>query len=359
VPLACKALSDGKLDVWELGNEPDRYIPNIRPSNWSNADYVAEWLNGTGRIRALVEESCPDLAGPNVFGFMAPSLSNKFVDVQPDPIFNNGLNQDGAVHQVSMHNYIASSTAAGVTLQTTLMNHTVIASSIDAQAKVAESLAAYSKNYILGEHNSLSGGGATGLSNVFGAALWNLDIIAYTASTGAIKRLHFHQSDGAPYSSWVPATNSAGEIGTRPPYYGELAAATFLGDSSKVVVQELAVPSTEGVESAYAAYVQGHLARLAVVNMREYNSTSADTHPSQIYHFKVDKGSWWTIKVLTAPGSDVTTNVTFNGYAYEYETLGKGARVHDRTSDQQVRADSQGSLGIRVYDSEAVVIVKN
>lgn len=290
---------------------------------------------------------------------MAPSFSNKFVDLQPLSTFNQSLDQEDNVYQVSMHNYIASATSQGVTLQSTLMNHTVTADSINAHVKIAQELATYSTNYILGELNSLSGGGAVGLSNVFGAALWNLDVIAYAASTGAIKRMHFHQADGSPYSAWVPLTNSAGDVGTRAPYYGELAAATFLGDSSKVVVQELSLSSNEtGVESAYAAYVQGDLVRLAILNMREYNSTAKEPRSSQNYSFKVDRGTSWTIKTLAAPGSNVTTGVTFNGYAYEYNTLGTGVKVDGRATDQRVRADSNGTLSITVQDSEAIIAIK-
>jgi hypothetical protein len=54
VPLACKAIGSQQLEVWELGNEPDLFRGKWRPANWNESEYVAEWLNGTSRIRTLL-----------------------------------------------------------------------------------------------------------------------------------------------------------------------------------------------------------------------------------------------------------------------------------------------------------------
>lgn len=45
---------------------------------------------------------------------------------------------------------------------------------------------------IFGETNSLYNQGRPGLSNTFGAALWNIDFNLYSASVG-FKRVHMHQ----------------------------------------------------------------------------------------------------------------------------------------------------------------------
>lgn len=47
VPYACRALDDGRLLHWELGNEPDLYKTSaqgpVRPAWWNEQDYVDEW----------------------------------------------------------------------------------------------------------------------------------------------------------------------------------------------------------------------------------------------------------------------------------------------------------------------------
>jgi hypothetical protein len=64
-----------------------------------------------------------------------------------------------------------------VTLQGTLMNHTETIESVNFLVNVSTLLHEQSSYpadlpFILGEGNSLSGQGAPGLSNTFGAALW-------------------------------------------------------------------------------------------------------------------------------------------------------------------------------------------
>lgn len=66
VPYACKALRDGKLLYWELGNEPDLYSTSaqgaVRPPNWNERWYVRQWLHWTREIREAMEDPCPSLA---------------------------------------------------------------------------------------------------------------------------------------------------------------------------------------------------------------------------------------------------------------------------------------------------------
>lgn len=48
------------------------------------------------------------------------------------------------------------------------------------------------KEYVLGETNSVSGGGASGVSMTFGAALWTMDY-SLRAVYSNISRVYFHQ----------------------------------------------------------------------------------------------------------------------------------------------------------------------
>lgn len=84
-----------------------------------------------------------------------------------------------------------------------------------------------------------------------------------------------HQGTDYRYQAWQPIVTSNVTIGTKAPYYGNIAVAAFLGDTTpqapKVSVANLRLPSEE--ESAYAAYVGGELRKVIVINMREYNAT--------------------------------------------------------------------------------------
>ncbi len=359
VPLACKAIGAGNLETWEYGNEPDLYIGKWRPTNWTEAEYVAEWLNGTAQIRSRIQEACPELASPEFFNFLAPSLSSPGSKLRPAEIFDDGLNSDHKLKQISLHNYITGATSPGVTLQNSLLNHSSTVASLNKHVATAANLSSIPDlagvPYILGEHNSLYGGGRAGLSDVFGSALWVLDFVSYGASTGVIKRMHFHQSTTAPYAAWTPTGVNAS---THPSYYGKLAAARFLGDSSNVSVSQLGLPGASPFESAYAAYDRNSraLKRLAVINMREYNSTQR-SRPVQTYNFSIAPSSTWTVERLTAPGAEVTTGATFNGCAYEYATLGLPLQVNETV--EVVSAAADGTLQVGLQDSEAAVLSMN
>lgn len=91
--------------------------------------------------------------------------------------------------------YVNGAASAGVTLQGTLLNHTVTVQIIEAFTTIygqVLSLNGAPIPMIFGETNSLWGEGKAGLSNTFGAALWAIDFYLYAASNN-ISRIHMHQ----------------------------------------------------------------------------------------------------------------------------------------------------------------------
>lgn len=114
------------------------------------------------------------------------------------------------------------------------MNHTRTRSSVDAHvAEFAQISAAAAAppglRQIMGETNSLYNQGKPGLSNSFGAALWGIDFNLYCAAVG-IGRVHMHMGTNYRYASWQPVTTDLAAVGTKAPYYGNVAVAAFLGN---------------------------------------------------------------------------------------------------------------------------------
>ena len=107
VPLACKALSNGNLLMWEYGNEPDLYSTSsqgaVRPPSWHEAEYVAQWLNGTRAIKAQLLKYCPDLVSNSTYGYMAPSFAGTNNHLKPVLTWQNGLDQDKDIKLISSH----------------------------------------------------------------------------------------------------------------------------------------------------------------------------------------------------------------------------------------------------------------
>ncbi|KAK5987024.1 Beta-glucuronidase [Cladobotryum mycophilum] len=336
VPMACKALR-GQLEAWEIGNEPDLFIGSKRGGDYNAGQYANEWLNTTERFETLLRSSCPDLVGG--IKYIAPSLSSPGSRLKLTDIFNAEGAGDAKVKQISVHNYMAGATQPGVTLQNTLMSHNAVTRSIGGHVSYAKTIESVKADYVIGEHNSLYGGGAAGLSDVFGAALWGMDFTLYAASTGVIKRVHFHQAVA--------------------PYYGKLAAGTFLAKSDTLEVKVLSLNGDADKDSGYGAYVNGDLKRIAALNLREFDSSSPQSsRGKQTYKLKVAANSTWTVKRLTAAGARDQSGITFNGFAYEASSNGRPARVTSRESNARVKADGSGNLSITVANTEAVVLVK-
>ncbi|KAF3069455.1 Beta-glucuronidase [Trichoderma lentiforme] len=349
VPLACKALR-GQLEFWEMGNEPDLFSGSRRPSTYNASQYSNEWLNSTQHFESYLHKACPDLF--HSLKYIAPSLSSPGAKLHIADIFPDEGNATEKITQVSIHNYMNGATVPGVTLQNTLMSHNAVVKSITSHVNYAKT-STIDAEYIIGEHNSLYGGGASGLSDVFGAALWAMEFSLYAASTGVIKRIHFHQSVGSPYAAWVPS----GTLATNAPYYGKLAASTFLAHSNTIEVKTLALNKDADLDSGYGAYVYGDLRRVAVLNLRQYNAGNG-TRSSQTYTVKVAPGSLWKSQRLTAAGATDKTGVTFNGFSYDADSNGLAKRVKSQESDKIIRADRSGNISFTVQDSEAIVLLR-
>ncbi|KAF2499314.1 hypothetical protein BU16DRAFT_570435 [Lophium mytilinum] len=368
VPLACKALSGGKLLYWELGNEPDLFKTSsqgpVRPSNWTEADYVAEWNSVTADIRAAMQKSNPDFASSSNFKWIAPSFGGVGNSLKAVPTWQDGLDTSGSIALFSSHNYIAGATQPGITLQGTLLNHTATTISVAKHNLEARNLtgAGMRLPYILGETNSLYNQGAPGLSNSFGAALWNVDFALYCAATG-IARVHMHMGTDYRYAAWQPLTTVKTQIGTKPPYYGNVAVAAALGDLTRGRgVRVGSLPLGDGVTAAgYAVYDGEVLVRVMVVDLKGWNYTIG-THPPRpetVYAFKLPTGckGVGVVQRLMANGSDAVEAVTFNGRSYDYEReKGRPVVIGGVARDEVVWVGEDGGVSVVLPWSSAALV---
>ncbi|TWU78504.1 hypothetical protein ED733_008987 [Metarhizium rileyi] len=370
--LACKALGNNNLDVWEYGNEPNNFPTAVqgptRPKGWSAKDYTNEWLNGTREIQEQIRKHCPTLADS---AFMAPSYDARATKLNATQVWGYGLDKRNNIKWYSVHNYIDGATSPGVTLQGTLMNHSRTIRDVDGQA--AEYKRAMGTNHgdaplIFGETNSLYSQGKPGLSNSFGAALWVVDFNLYSASAG-FRRVHMHQGTDYRYQAFQPVDTNKTTKGTKAPYYGSIGVAAALGDVTKSSVSVSSVPMSSDRETAYAIYEDGYLKRLMVINMHGYNTTrdGAGLHPLPD---PPGRGSWdfsfspqdlkqhvsFRVQRLMANGSDAITGVTFDGWSYNWELdNGNPVRLHNTTTGEMVKS-KHGVFTVRVPDSSAALL---
>ncbi|KAF5518708.1 Beta-glucuronidase [Colletotrichum aenigma] len=373
VPLACKAIGVDNLDVWEYGNEPDLFSTSaqgpVRPPSWNESIYVEQWLNGTREIASVLAEACPEFPAPV---FMAPSNGGTGNRLRAPAQWAAGLNTDNNIALFSSHNYISGAESPGVTLQGTLMNHTRTVQSVQAHEREYANITSRFDDVppqILGEHNSLYNQGKPGLSNSFGAALWGVDFNLYAATVG-IKRVHLHMGTDYRYASWQPVSTETTSIGTKAPYYGNVAIAAFINpglSSEPVSVAHVPLSDDNEKSSAYAAFQGSDLTRVLVINLQAYNSTlggtgtspdpNAPERPTFSYAFEVPwQDGTAKVQRLHANGSDAVSGITWDGWSYNYELdEGKPVKLDNVTVGETVEV-KDGQVQVEVAASEAVVL---
>ncbi|KAK5681569.1 hypothetical protein LTS10_006102 [Elasticomyces elasticus] len=312
---------------------------------------------------------------------MSRSQAKPFQNLEPSltlpPIafrivtWEDGIDTDKDIAIISTHNYISGAAVLGVTLQGTLMNHTSNVVSIAKQLNESRLLAELPDSlepnlpFIMGETNSLYNQGRPGLSNTFGAALWGVDFNLWCA-TNNISRVHMHQGTNYRYQAWQPIESDLESKGTKAPYYGSIAVAAFMGDIVKATPSIVNLPLANEEESAYAAYVDGKLARLIVVNMMSYNATDynsnyTDNYPRPVerYIFQLPRASRGQVRLqrLLANGSDAISGVTFDGYSYNLELdNGMPVLLSNVTRGETARVGRNGRLSVDVPYSSAVIV---
>lgn len=243
------------------------------------------------------------------------------------------------------------------------MNHTKTVASIANHNAEQNALsnAGLSQPYILGETNSLYNQGAPGLSNSFGAALWGVDFNLMCAAT-SISQVYMHQGTDYRYSSWQPVTTSKTTLGTKPPYYGNIAVAAALGNITAGEIRVRNIPLSDSeTAAAYAIYANSKLARLMVINLKQYNYSVPvpDKRLEIAYNFTVpvECAGIGMVQRLIANGSDATTGITFNGASYEYEVAkGNPKLMGNVTKDETVWVGEDGGVAIWVPWSSAALV---
>ncbi|KAF2190355.1 glycoside hydrolase family 79 protein [Zopfia rhizophila CBS 207.26] len=367
VPLMCKALKGNRLAYWQIGNEPDLFKTffDRRPAWWDEEQFAREWLSKTRLIKELVRNSCPEVIENGKYMFYAPAFAaGPGNTLNISKAFDGGLAEDDNIAFIDMHNYISGSTVPGVTLANTLMNHTSTVHSVNKHLNQSAHLSYLGIPYILGEANSLYGQGASGLSNSFGAALWGVDFNLYCAATG-IRRVHMHQGTNYRYASWQPVQRANVTKGTKAPYYGNIAVANVLGDISRNNTRISNIDLASDHETAYAVYVDGKLARIALLQLSQYNYTSNTTNqpatrPNSTFIFQVPQDSGVKkifVQRLMANGSDAISGITFDGYSYNYELdEGKPVLQNNITRGESILVGEDGLFDIDLPWSSGAVL---
>ena len=133
---------------------------------------------------------------------------------------------------VSYHKYARSSCSGHLVTQADLLSYVAGEGSFsDAWKESAATIATANISFVIGEGNSISCGGTSGVSDTFPSALWVLDFLPWASKSGAAA-MNFHGGPHGPYAAVSFASSTAAPV-MNPMYYGLLAFSELVGNYSR------------------------------------------------------------------------------------------------------------------------------
>ncbi|KAF2463352.1 uncharacterized protein BDR25DRAFT_384655 [Lindgomyces ingoldianus] len=319
----------GNLVGVEMGNEPEYFKSDgqaIAKGTWNaatDAASQANWQMQVGKAIGNLIQASNSLQSPPQWG------AEQLLNAQNSTAL-------GYIKTFSHHNY------PGGSIQS-LMSHANVVKNVNSFKSDVAAARKAGKEYVFGETNSATGGGAASVSPSFGAALW-VASISLRATSSSISRLYFHHGTiGACQYCWF------GRYSMGAPYYGAIFAASAFGGGKSIV-------AIDSGNSAYAAYVifgaDGNPARVALVNSEYFTSGTRGSH---VFVLEGLKGESVHVKRLTAQSAtsrvDEGSSPTWGGQKFEDGTCKVvGTEVKETVKVEGVRAS------VSVGSSEAVVV---
>lgn len=173
--------------------------------------------------------------------------------------------------------------------------------------------------------------------------------------------MHMHQGTGYRYGAWLPIAQNGTGPTTNPPYYGHVMVSKFIGAHPRTRINNIDLNSD--FYSAYAAYENGRLTRVIILNLHEWspgNGAEAEGSEAPTTTFTISTGNrgikYATVELMTAPGALSETNITVAGLSYDYNLAeGKPVRVA-KQYESVLRPNEKGDITVQVRHSQAVLL---
>jgi hypothetical protein len=273
---------------FEIGNECDLYSGNgDRPTSWTYADFDAQWKTFYSPMHSAASTAA--FTGPASAG----NVTNWTVPFAAD--------EASVIVLLTQHYYRGNGMSPMSTLAELLLPDQNLITELGELATAATSNH-IARGYRLSEANSFYNGGASGISDAYGTALWVIDFLFTNARYGS-SGVNFHGGgDGMGYTPIADLDSVVVEA--RPDYYGMLLF-TLAGQGPLV---ETDVATTTLNFTAYAVTPTGGETNVVLVNK----------DPTATVRATVDLGASATqaaTTLLTGPSLGSTTGYTLGGVA--------------------------------------------
>ncbi|KAI1327932.1 glycoside hydrolase family 79 protein [Xylariaceae sp. FL0255] len=324
----------GNLLAIELGNEPEYWASDDQPiasGTWTPATDAASQNNWDILVGEAVDKEAIIQAGnsnasPPTWG-AAELIATENSTVKE------------YVHDYAHHNYPGGTVAS-------LMSHSGIVSNVNSFSTDVAAALGIGKQYVFGETNSVSGGGAATVSPTFGAALWTMDY-AVRATYSNISRTYFHHGTigNCQYCFW-------GRYDMGAPYWGAYTATAFMAGATTLTVLDTGT-------SAYAAYItfdsSGAPLRALLYNSDYFNGTG--TRSSTVFTLSGLTTTSSSVKAKRLTGGSALARVDQGGVVtFGGQSFTNGNCVISGTQTYETLTVSAGQATATLQASEALVV---
>ncbi|MGB6429005.1 MAG: glycosyl hydrolase family 79 C-terminal domain-containing protein [Candidatus Acidiferrales bacterium] len=329
------AMPSGSLLAIEIGNEPDLYAGNgDRAATYTVANYFQDFATWRAAIEPLL---------PAGAGLMGPSWASTSTLTN----LSTFLSQESQYLAIVSQHYYAGTSCSG---KTNPPDFLLGASESTSGPKDVASYVplAHADNlpFRMGEMNSISCGGETGVSDTFASALWSADIMFGFASVG-VDGVNFHNGNGGAYALFqfnintatTPYTYSIESI--RPEYYGLLFFQQATAHGSKLLPGTL---TTAANLKVWATLDDTGNVRVALINKDE-TATGVVTITLSGYGNA-------TVTRLLAPTYQSTSGITLGGQTFDGSTDGTA----QGTAYGEIVAPQNGIYTVAIGPTSAALV---
>ncbi|KAE8154587.1 glycoside hydrolase superfamily [Aspergillus avenaceus] len=385
---AIRTLGDS-LTLLELGNEIDHYInKGWRNASWGTHEYTQQWRRLTGQILSsgfYKNATHKPLFQAAVFADppLVPDQHDEIDDFDIVNVTRAGLVNPRIIETYAVHLYPQSTCdevrRARLSLNL-LSDHSVVWKNISQFIPQVTAAEKAGSRLVLGETNSASCSGQSGISDTFGAALWATDYVLTAASIG-LDQVYFHLGHQSEYSAFTPLPyeyeGEELEAGVRAHFLSHLFLAHVVaGNSGKgLKISPLAAANASDL-SGYAIYKGGRkssLEKLVFVDLGVWNSTTGLHNPSTLSATDSESSSpgnrpQRTLQVntpwaegtpveilrLQGPGTNAKSGVTVSGVGVDVHT----GRIEGEKVAETGIVGQRGVVSCGISQAEAVLIQK-
>jgi hypothetical protein len=297
----------GSLIGFQLGNGPDTYGAKYTDlGTWDPTAFVNRW-------QQFAQASADSY-------FVGPELASpEGVDTWTTALAATDSKQ---LLQLTQHYYRGDGLVATSTMDELLGPDSILTTLLGDMGKVASQ---YGRPFRFTEVNTFYNGGAVGVSDAYGAALWTVDFLFKLAEVGALgANIH-----GGGDTSYAPITDYKGKItGISPQFYGLLLFALAGGGQLRKTIID-----ANGVNATAYAVASSDQLNVVIINKDATQNLKVTLNAGQALssaNLLMMTGDSLTLSTGVAiQGSTVGTDYSFTpGTAYGLQASGNEAMAY-------------------------------